>query len=628
MWTLLTSGLGTNRRTPVTNAGNTWHGEGLRKVYKESKNRSISHSHRFLTHPSILVATTMASHSPIPATTVVSIVASVTVFPASWGIVLCGFLRRVNVGDLAEPQFAPSSQLSFPDCYSGAFGKAGSNSGQVSSKATVGMFDGHLRRARLVHWGAVVDLRGCSRDDLGQIAVHECRNHFDTEMPSFQTPYWKLWASMMQGMFVFLVAQYGRWPHHDAVALAPGLEPSLSPPSDLLVLPISKNSVLASSFGLPYTATLRMHRWLSWAVWWGTVLHLFVTVLSYAMDETALYTLFFTADYTQPWGNFNYIFITGMAAFFSLGVMALTALPWVRRNAYNVFFWTHFLGLAAIFVGSLHASMTIFYAIPVTREECGYTTIIFARVIVPELTRFQAHPWSVAASDVETVTFFVGPARSTFGVENWTNGIFDWRDLKTSSYYFHRSTNLILFLLHQTLPVAMQGPYGSPITFSQDCNSFDLVVFFVGGTGATPAIAEISSRLVRSNISKPDCDSLLDADDKIQPSTKPRIPLRVVCSRRQSSETQSHQTLGAERLSGCGLNLAPVESPFKGTAFPLVSRHRASLKAVLHKGIEGLGGEKAKPTVGVFVEEALADEDLANREGWAAVEVVVESFSI
>jgi DMSO/TMAO reductase YedYZ heme-binding membrane subunit len=133
----------------------------------------------------------------------------------------------------------------------------------------------------------------------------------------------------------------------------------------LVMLPVSKNSFLTTFFDLPYTSLLRVHQWLGFTLFWLTVIHLLVTMLSYSMDVTPLYQLFFTVIYhPAPWGNSNYLFITGMISFLILGIVVLASLSFVRRRFYNSFFFVHFLVFVAIAFAYFHASMSIFYLIP------------------------------------------------------------------------------------------------------------------------------------------------------------------------------------------------------------------------------------------------------------------------
>ncbi|KAJ3329243.1 ferric/cupric-chelate reductase, partial [Gonapodya sp. JEL0774] len=131
-----------------------------------------------------------------------------------------------------------------------------------------------------------------------------------------------------------------------------------------VLIPTSKNSVIAHYLRLPYTATVRMHRWLGWTIAATCVLHTVFSMLWKALDSTPLYQLFFTLAPNTPWGKERYRYITGWAAMFFLAIVIITALPWVRRNAYNTFIWSHLLGIPFVAFAYFHNSIDIYFAIP------------------------------------------------------------------------------------------------------------------------------------------------------------------------------------------------------------------------------------------------------------------------
>ncbi|KAJ3337238.1 hypothetical protein HDU83_008859, partial [Entophlyctis luteolus] len=180
-------------------------------------------------------------------------------------------------------------------------------------------------------------------------------------------PYWNMWASMSMmtgGMGDGLITSYWPWARYVYETLILTTGDSLALILGLCILPVSKNSILAAYFDLPYTSTLRVHMWLGYALFWTIVFHLIITILSYVLDETPLATLFFYVVPGSPWGHSNYLFLTGMLSFFIFGFVLLTSLSYVRRVAYNVFYLTHFLVFAGVLFAYFHAFMSIFYMIP------------------------------------------------------------------------------------------------------------------------------------------------------------------------------------------------------------------------------------------------------------------------
>jgi DMSO/TMAO reductase YedYZ heme-binding membrane subunit len=183
--------------------------------------------------------------------------------------------------------------------------------------------------------------------------------------------YWNMWDMMVMDMDDStdmgdgLFTTYWPWIRlvYETLILTTG--DSLAINFGLVMLPVSKNSFLATYFDLPYTSMLRVHQWLGFSLFWLTVIHLLLTMLSYSMDITPLYKLFFTVIYDpQTWGHSNYLFITGMISFLILAVVVITSMRFIRRRFYNSFYFIHFLVFVSIMFAYFHASMSIYYLIP------------------------------------------------------------------------------------------------------------------------------------------------------------------------------------------------------------------------------------------------------------------------
>ncbi|KAJ3329244.1 hypothetical protein HDU93_001067 [Gonapodya sp. JEL0774] len=190
------------------------------------------------------------------------------------------------------------------------------------------------------------------------------------------------------------------------------------------------------------------------------------------------------------------------------------AQPWVRRNFYNAFIWSHLLGVPFMAFSYFHNSINIYFAIPgmllyaidlaqrfgawftlvpitsVSHEESGYKLVTvpctkpvlpgqFMRVIVPAASRWEAHPWSVASSTSGTVKFLVGPVKRQ---TQWTQQVFGIMEATKSG---------------PSTQVALQGPFGNPILFVTEDRRHDAYVFIVGGSGISPAISGIEHLLER-----------------------------------------------------------------------------------------------------------------------------------
>ncbi|KAJ3301614.1 hypothetical protein HDU93_006819, partial [Gonapodya sp. JEL0774] len=140
----------------------------------------------------------------------------------------------------------------------------------------------------------------------------------------------------------------------------------------------------------------------------------------------------------------------------------------------------------------------------VSHEQSGYKVVTvpcskqilpgqFMRVIVPDASRWEAHPWSVSSTNGGVVKFLVGPVKRS---NEWTQKVFKlFEDSKGGP----------------SVQVALQGPFGNPVIFATDDSRHDAYVFLVAGSGIAPAIASIEYLLNRFS----DDGSLKSAHGKI-----------------------------------------------------------------------------------------------------------------
>ncbi|KAJ1568935.1 hypothetical protein HK405_012046, partial [Cladochytrium tenue] len=262
--------------------------------------------------------------------------------------------------------------------------------------------------------------------------------------------------------------------------------------------------------------------WLGYTLFWLAAAHLVLTMISYALDLTPLAQLFFTVlYYPAPWGNSDYLFITGMISFIVLGFVVVTSLSVVRRNFYNFFFWTHMLVFVSIAFAYFHASMSIFYLIPgmamygvdivhrmvsrcflakvlnVRHESGEFATFVvetklaasaqpgnFMRVCLPGISSHEFHPLSIVRATPTSATFLVSAPRGRHSSE-WAHKL-----VKAAA---ESKTGIVPTSLQQA---ALQGPFGTTLSLAKrniGCN--DAVVFFVGGSGIAPALASLHKLL-------------------------------------------------------------------------------------------------------------------------------------
>ncbi|KXS19446.1 hypothetical protein M427DRAFT_152464 [Gonapodya prolifera JEL478] len=445
----------------------------------------------------------------------------------------------------------------------------------------------------------------------------------------------------------------------------------------LVLLPVSKSSPLGSALGLDYTLTLRMHRWLGWVSFWIFIYHTLVSLLSIALYTTPMAEVFSTF-YDGSWGVLNYLYVTGWIAMGAFLILAITSLPWFRRNLYNTFYALHFFGIFGTLVSYLHASMSIYFALPgillytidvilriiqnfrqhsvasVTHEACGLLVINvrlarpipilpgqFMRVKLPVGGWWggrEAHPWSLSGASAEEMQFLVAPARSQYGYENWTERVIALTKEQNA----------------ESIQVAMQGPFGVPLGVLS--KPHDAYVFIVGGSGVAPAIFAI--RGILDSPSRSTSPDEHETEAKVAALVTKETDRATVLAHRaqiylfwsvraEKSEEMSliQPWLGAESpvhvhifdTSRAGADRASIPSAAPDPVAPLVSRHRPGVRNLLYKVVDRCAvGEGVKGTsVGMFVcgpeqlaLDAVADAKVVETDGRARFEIEVESFTL
>ena len=143
----------------------------------------------------------------------------------------------------------------------------------------------------------------------------------------------------------------------------------------MVLLPVTRNSALASFFKLSAATTFAFHMiqayllfalvlihgllYASWAVVWSRNSDLSRLVFP-LLNPTYLYHEVWPGN-TSSLGIWRASLIfTGLVATLIMVAMFITTFPVIRRKHFNVFYFTHLLGIAAVIVICLHAS-TMFY---------------------------------------------------------------------------------------------------------------------------------------------------------------------------------------------------------------------------------------------------------------------------
>ncbi|KAI9339791.1 hypothetical protein DFJ73DRAFT_779220 [Zopfochytrium polystomum] len=315
----------------------------------------------------------------------------------------------------------------------------------------------------------------------------------------------------------------------------------------LALLPATKYSAVNDALGLPYSSTARVHGWIGFTTLWIVLFHVATGLLDEQWGTSGFLNLLFVPKHDKsgnsPWGNENYLFVFGNWAAIMLILVVLTSLKVVRRNAYNVFYLSHFLVILAILFSYFHSSMSIFFTIPgialwtidgcirlasrfkannviaYTKEECGYRTVTvstaravickpgqFLRIAVPAVNPLEYHPWSVVRTTSDSVTFLF--AESHGAPTQWT--------AKVAAYLDSASINPT----DGSKPprVHVQGPFGLPSRLAVEHRQYHSIVLYVGGTGVAPALA-ILQQILDERQSSSDADKVVTSDSKSETFT-------------------------------------------------------------------------------------------------------------
>ncbi|KAJ3119066.1 hypothetical protein HK100_000476 [Physocladia obscura] len=406
-----------------------------------------------------------------------------------------------------------------------------------------------------------------------------------------------------------------------------------------VMLPVSKNSFLATFLNLPYTSLMRLHIWLGRFLFCGSVFHGGVGVVLYIMSSKNLVQTLFIVPAGAVLGSNDYQQVLGIAAFAILLFVAIMSLNYFRRHFYNTFFFTHFFVFAFITVAYFHASSTIFFLVPglclytidgftrlssrfsldfvssVIFEECGYITVTvstrkvqnarpgqFMRVNIPSISQFEFHPWSIVRATDSSVTFLFEAGHID---REWSAKV---------------AEKLKQFDKSSKIAVNLQGPYGKAIEVTRAAQ--DLVLFYVGGTGIAASIQAIDGVLARNDA---DVDNV--GKTKVVLVWSARRENITAISLLKPWKNVSRDVLELELFQTNGSSKVDAKTP--------AEELRMNLTSNLKKHV-ALDSESTDLNVGVFIcgPHGFTKDALRNVSAFAAenpklsLEVEVESFNL
>ncbi|KAK0369386.1 hypothetical protein CLIM01_13250 [Colletotrichum limetticola] len=144
----------------------------------------------------------------------------------------------------------------------------------------------------------------------------------------------------------------------------------------LLVIPVSRNSLLGRGFSLHHSTLLYAHKIIAYLFSVSATAH-GVTYLLYATDSSsdgdeAKEEAFATGNPAMTLSEskqrsewFTMTTYTGIAAILPVWLIIVTSLPWIRRTHYNFFYYTHVIfGLIIFIAACIHASTDFYLLLP------------------------------------------------------------------------------------------------------------------------------------------------------------------------------------------------------------------------------------------------------------------------
>ncbi|KAK3713326.1 hypothetical protein LTR37_008518 [Vermiconidia calcicola] len=145
----------------------------------------------------------------------------------------------------------------------------------------------------------------------------------------------------------------------------------------LVLIPVSRNSVLGRVFELHQSTLLYAHKLIAYTllaavVAHGAVYYTFVGTYAAAKDDSPKKSAFHIDNPTlneTEMERRGYWYATtlpsGMLAFLLMALITITALPVVRRKSYNTFYYVHVISSSLIFIlTSIHASTDFYFLVP------------------------------------------------------------------------------------------------------------------------------------------------------------------------------------------------------------------------------------------------------------------------
>eukprot|EP00667_Euglena_gracilis_P006946 EG_transcript_7003 len=273
-----------------------------------------------------------------------------------------------------------------------------------------------------------------------------------------------------------------------------------------LLLPITKHSIWAAVLGSTFERYLKFHRWAARGA--------FVFTLSHLAD-TVYYSGLLAFVHFVP-GEWMYGVVWGTVSFALMAFITLTSLEPIRRRFFELFYYTHFLGLPAIAFACMHCYAQCYAIIPslvlylidkviqlwssvhtfqvqsVTPVAGGAQLVVQRKgatlrcdpgqyyfLTLPAISRLQKHPMSVAllSTEADTLTFFI-------------------RDMGPGTF----THEVCQMAFPEAATAQLTGPYGS-LSLPRPLHVYRTVYLVAAGVGVTPMVS-VAQWLARQALPK------------------------------------------------------------------------------------------------------------------------------
>ncbi|RBR25384.1 uncharacterized protein FIESC28_01821 [Fusarium coffeatum] len=144
----------------------------------------------------------------------------------------------------------------------------------------------------------------------------------------------------------------------------------------LLLIPVSRNSLVGQAFYLHQSTLLFTHKAVSYMFSLSVIVHGVAYMLhandSSRNDDKGRHEAFAVgnpaltvAESKQLGGWFSLTYYVGIAAILPVLIILVTSMPWIRRRHYNLFYFSHvILGTLTIVASCLHASTNFYLLLP------------------------------------------------------------------------------------------------------------------------------------------------------------------------------------------------------------------------------------------------------------------------